>query len=532
MDNKQKILICGDVDGKFGQFFNRIESVNKKSGPFEACLCVGNFFGNNTNELEPYKNRTKIITIPTYILGPTNSELSKQYENISDGEICPNLVYLGKRGIFTTSNGLKIAYLSGLESNSDDDSKLESHEFNTNDCVNVRNSCFVCKSNMGDYRGVDILLTSQWPFGIQESTEEKQSSKLISWLANEIKPRYHFCALNGIYYEPPPYRSSADKHTELELATRFIGLANVGNTEKQKYIYALSIVPVEKMRLIELIQKTTNELPSPYTQINYSERKGLASNRELTSSNDQYFYDMNSYDNNRKRRHNNNKRDSQGGGNKRPVFDQEKCWFCLGSAGSEEKHLIISVGEHFYLALAKGPINDEHILILSITHIQSAALLNIDQWEELEKFKQALRLYYKDRDQAALFYERNYKTGHLQINVIGIDENVKWKIQHVVDDKAEEHNLQMEKITKLASAKQLPENRPYFIIELPDEDSCSITQQMKGFPLHFGREIICNENLMNCDEKIDWRQCNLGKEEEIDAVNRFRESFKPYDFTL
>lgn len=34
-------------------------------------------------------------------------------------------------------------------------------------------------------------------------------------------------------------------------------------------------------------------------------------------------------------------------------FDQNKCWFCLASP-SVEKHLIIAVGNHAYLALAKG----------------------------------------------------------------------------------------------------------------------------------------------------------------------------------
>lgn len=50
----------------------------------------------------------------------------------------------------------------------------------------------------------------------------------------------------------------------MELATRFISLANIGNAEKLKSIYALNVAPVDKMRLIELIQKTTNETACPY----------------------------------------------------------------------------------------------------------------------------------------------------------------------------------------------------------------------------------------------------------------------------
>lgn len=78
------------------------------------------------------------------------------------------------------------------------------------------------------------------------------------------------------------------------------------------------------------------------------------------------------------------------------LFIVEKCWFCLSSP-SVEKHLVISIGENFYLALAKGPIDETHILILSVTHVQSASLLTEDDWKELDKFKTALRKYFKSK---------------------------------------------------------------------------------------------------------------------------------------
>lgn len=74
----------------------------------------------------------------------------------------------------------------------------------------------------------------------------------------------------------------------------------------------------------------------------------------------------------------------------------EKCWFCLSST-SVEKHLVITVGEHFYLALAKGPINETHCLILPVTHIQCSALLSKESWVELDQFKDALRKMFKSK---------------------------------------------------------------------------------------------------------------------------------------
>lgn len=57
--------------------------------------------------------------------------------------------------------------------------------------------------------------------------------------------------------------------------------------------------------------------------------------------------------------------------------------------------MVISVGDNFYLALAKGPIDETNILILSVTHVQSSSLLTEDDWKELVKFKDAIRKFFK-----------------------------------------------------------------------------------------------------------------------------------------
>lgn len=46
------------------------------------------------------------------------------------------------------------------------------------------------------------------------------------------------------------------------------------------------------------------------------------------------------------------------------------------------------------------------------------------------------------------------------------------------------------------------------------------------------REVFCCENLLNCDEKIDGKECTLSKYEEITIVQKIRGLYKPFDFTL
>lgn len=143
-----------------------------------------------------------LVTVPTYILGPSKSEYSKFYENLDDGEICPNLTYLGRRGLYTVSSGLKIAYVSGTESNDSESNSISN--FKVEDLKAVANACLASNHTAGDYRGVDILITSQWPSGTQK--DARNTSDLLAWLSGEIKPRYHFCGLNDSYFEPAPYR--------------------------------------------------------------------------------------------------------------------------------------------------------------------------------------------------------------------------------------------------------------------------------------------------------------------------------------
>jgi hypothetical protein len=203
---KQKVLICGDVEGHFKFLFSKVDSINKKNGPFDFLLCVGNFFGESNVELEPYKNGMKNISVPTYIIGPNKKVDMKHYPNLDGCEICQNLTYLGKRGLYISSSGLKIAYVSGTESNSSESN--EPCTFNEKDIVSVRDSCL---RGQPSFRGVDILLSSPWPKDITHLDPgnpdfKYQGSKLIAWLSTQIKPRYHVSALEGIHYERPPYR--------------------------------------------------------------------------------------------------------------------------------------------------------------------------------------------------------------------------------------------------------------------------------------------------------------------------------------
>lgn len=139
--------------------------------------------------------------------------------------------------------------------------------------------------------------------------------------------------------------------------------------------------------------------------------------------------------------------------------------------------------------------------------------------------------FFIDENKVVTFFERNYKSSHLQINAIACETQQEWQIKNTFEDKAEEYNITLEQLPKLTEATQLPDKGAYFVAELPDNTTL-LTRQMHHFPLHFGREVFCADTLHNCEEKVNWKECLLSKEEECVVVKKIRDNFKPFDFTL
>ncbi|XP_073953770.1 CWF19-like protein 1 isoform X2 [Choristoneura fumiferana] len=466
------------------------------------------------------------VPVTTYVFGPSKSEHC-QYYCEEGAEIVPNVVYMGKRGIFTTSADVKIAYLSGM-SRRELGKDLPMCTFEPSDCSSIRDSCFRSQS---EYRGVDLLITTLWPSGIQEDENQKIDveqdilSDLVAWLAMHIKPRYHVVPSPNKFYERQPYRNLSIHQDYREGPTRFLGLAPVGNKNKEKWIYACSLQPVSKMRMTDILQATTDETTCPFDpELLKQHQPGKV---VKFSGNGQYFYNMDAQDDDH------GKRKRKGGDNpekKRREFDPDSCWFCLSSP-TVEKHLVICVGTHCYLALPKGPLTPDHVLILPITHHQSLTRAPDDVAAEIKKFKDALRKLYTSLGKLVVFFERNYKTSHMQIQCVPVPKGCDAQILEVFQDEAGIHSVQIEVLPPYSDIKQvtLP-GAPYFHAELPSGEQI-FAKTKQHFPLQFGRDVLSTPDILNCEDKADWRQCLLSRDQEDQYVADFRQKFRPFDFT-
>uniref|UniRef100_H2Y9K1 CWF19-like protein 1 n=1 Tax=Ciona savignyi TaxID=51511 RepID=H2Y9K1_CIOSA len=532
-----KILVCGDVRGKFDQVFGRVRKLQSKGNDFSMLLCVGDFFSDSVEAKSSwleYLNGTKKCPITTFILGPNNENVESYFADSADcgGELCENITYLGKKGIFTGTSGLKIAYLSGVESNDPTNTS-----FNVDD-IKVLSSQL--GSDNADYKGIDILMTSSWPKGIHTygnspSNEKCKScgSELLAQLAKTCKPRYHFAGMEGINYERLPYRNHTVLAEPSRHVTRFIALGHAANSEKQKYLYAFLMTPMPQAE--DLNTQPPDTTQSPYDVDKANKIPVLISNNSATA--DQYRWNM---DMNRgqKRKSQNNNHNQPERKHSRP--QDWSCWFCLGGE-KVEKHLVASVGDLCYVAMAKGGLSPDHVLILPIAHHSSSNDLPEDTMLEVTRYKDALRSAFKHQERDCVFFERNYRTDHMQIQVVPLpkgvtSDTVKKSFIELAATNADRHGnpspLDFAQLPARTDLKQvLGKGIPFFHVELPDGTRL-LHRIQRFFPLQFGREALCSAPLLNAPNRVDWRSCDIPRDQESEHTKKFREFFKKFDVTM
>ncbi|KAJ7322780.1 hypothetical protein OS493_032965 [Desmophyllum pertusum] len=501
-----KILVCGDVCGKFNILYGRVRNILKKNKDFEILLCVGSFFGTSKEsekEWEAYMTGSSSVPIPTYLLGPTEKQEMSYFSSVSlenGGELCENVTYLGRKGILKTQSGLQIAYLSGVEKS---DAPEEGCHFTEDDVMSLESQC-----QDESFKGLDILISSCWPKGVSQFANQPEGvdpdscgSKLVSRLAENLRPRYHFASREGVHYERAPYRNHQVIREAAQHVTRFIALAQVGNPDKKKYMYAFNIVPMVSMDKSELVKQPPDVTEFPYRKVLSSSDMNTADKRtdiqqQATASGQNFFFDMNNTGPGNKRHRDHGGED--GAANKQPR--QRKgppplkgsCWFCLGSP-EVEKHLVVSVGDDSYVALAKGGLVPDHVLICPIAHFESTVKLT---------------------------------------EVIPVPRTDVEELKDIFREHGDFNSLAMRDVAANTELKQVvPIGAPYFVVEFDNEERLlhRVSQKM---PLQFGREVVASSSLLNLPDRVNWKDCKVSEDEEKKMAATFRKKFKPYDFNL
>lgn len=600
-----RILLCGDVFGRLNQLYKRVISVNKSAGPFDALLCVGQFFPDSTDQLDDFMDYIEgrsVIPLSTYFIGDygvgaakvllaSSKDSANQGFKMDGLKICANLHWLKGSGKFTL-HGLSVAYLSGRRSS--DGLPFGTY---TQDDVDVLRA-------IAEEPGViDLFLTNEWPTEVTNRaatpdippgvSDLSGSDAIISELAVEIKPRYHIAGTKGVFFAREPYSNVDAVHV-----TRFLGLASVGNKEKQKFLHAISPIPSSTMSAAEISMKPPDTTLSPYT---LTERKAEASDSAKRSSNSVSESQYWRYEVSQKRQkhgtldgnklcfkftssgscprgekcnfhhdidareqsqrgvcfdflnkgkcergpdcnfkhsfqnevdsHSGKRRSGNAGTNR-----SKECWFCLSSPNIES-HLIVSVGETFYCALAKGPLVPDHILIVPVEHFPNTLSLGPEYETEINRLQNCLRKYFKSQGKEVVFFEWvSKRSTHANLQAVPIPTSRVHVIQNIFDMAAEKLGFKFV-ISKSADAPgegrkslriQFDSNHSFFYAELPECVTLShVIEENEIFPAQFGREVLAG--LLNMADKADWRNCTHSKEEETKMAEDFKTRFENFD---
>ncbi|KAL2810832.1 CwfJ C-terminus 2-domain-containing protein-like protein [Aspergillus granulosus] len=556
-----KIIVIGNVNCELQDVFTKLAKLHVKQG-FSFAIITGDLFGDCSTEQE-LKQMTDllsghiIVPLPTYFtLGskPLPARVIEQIE--ANDEVCPNLYFLGKRGILKTSEGIRIVALGGNLEETGNSANKYHPGYTESDA----------RTLIGAHHA-DILVTHQWPKGIRsgskvpfpEAVTPPQETQCIADIVSALKPRYHVSsAQDGFFYEREPFfHLPTEDSPDAKPLTRFISLAPYSNIPKTRWMYAFTLDPTAPPSLTIPVGATA----SPFS-ITAAKRKPLPDQHSSFSR----FAPTDSHDYHQRPR----KRA------RAPPPGPEQCFFCLSNPNIAT-HLITSIGTEAYLTTAKGPLPTSktfspsldfpgHMLIIPFNHTPTLNSITDtasrkETYAEMNKYRSALhsmlhaRSRGSDAPLGAVTWEVSRSSGiHTHWQFLPVPANLVSRGLVEAAFKVEAENLKypkFERPTFDTDGQSDPSAEPGDFFRLwiwgpPADDSSNdstgagiagtektlllpLTDDFR-FDLQFGRRVIAK--LMGLDKRINWKDDVQSQAEEEGDAAAFKQAFKEFDFTL
>lgn len=534
-------VVLGDVHGQVQAVFRKIGALHAKNN-FALAIVVGNLFAHpdEADEEAEADLRTLLdgkvnVPLPIYFALGSQSLPPAVVDKLrlSNDELCHNLFFLGKRTTMKTSEGIRIVALGG---------KLDS-DVAASQTTDKYVPSYV-DTDARILRGAitaDILVTSEWPEGIQtrsqvhvDPEEIRSSRQCIADLDIVLKPKYHFSTSGGTFFEREPFfHTPSDQTDNLYPVTRFISLAPYGNPNKQKWIYAFSLEPSTSHPVAPPSGSTACPLM-------LSDRKrSAAGNHEQA-----LVYD----DGNRGRKSHKRRK-----GEPRGPISASECFFCLANENIAT-HLVASIGENAYLTTAKGPLPTArtfsklgfpcHMLVIPFTHQSTLGSMDEEErratYAEMQTYRSAMNETLKSvtgTEYGSVTWEASKSSlphTHWQYLPVPTDLISKGLVEAAFRALAE--NLHWPKFEQEDVGDGFEETSDFFRVlvwnpnDAPDKQTSFIMRFDEKIRFHnqFGREVLAK--LLRLDARLDWRDCGQTQAQEEADVRKFKEAFKIFDF--
>ncbi|KKY27973.1 hypothetical protein UCRPC4_g00708 [Phaeomoniella chlamydospora] len=574
-----KVVVIGSVNGSFRDLFTKLSKVQTKNN-FSLAIITGDLFGPAASEddISCLLQGSIPVPLPTYFtLGKHALPPAVIQRLESNEDLCPNLFYLGRKGTYKTTEGIRIIYLGGSFS------QEAPHVTN----AETKYLPTWVESDARSLHGAntaDILLTSEWPLGIKtgstvtvpEDVKAAEEQQAIADLTATLKPRYHLSTSENFFYEREPFFHLPTDGESLERPiTRFISLASFNNPSKTKWLYAFTMDPKAP------IPTTVPAGVSASPLVSSRKRSALPSQKASYSR-------YNNHDDNNDYRH--SKRRRKGG----PVnHGPEECYFCLSNPNIAT-HMICSIGEESYVTIAKGPLPlsstysslgfPMHMLILPLAHTSNyhditAPSSGSKTYNEMQLYRHAMYSMIHSLDTTspsneaplgAICFEvsrkfvRHFVWQFLPFPSDKINRGLVEAAFKISAEKAELPPFAKFSSTDLVpiekgdyfrfwtwtppssqngnqpesepteaptdAMKEAPSSKKDSIVENGQEKSFILTIPPETrFDINFGRRVVAS--LMQLDNRSHWKDCEQTLEEETEATEKFKKGFEAWDFT-
>ncbi|CUM67038.1 uncharacterized protein PRCAT00004726001 [Priceomyces carsonii] len=505
MSAKKKFLIANPYLGNLDEVIRKINLQNTKNGPFEAVLLLGDVLP--TGSKLPLED----LDVTTYFTEGRcgiSESLSVRSTELTAVEVKPHLFYLSSIiNIIVLPSGLTLAYVSAKVE--EDNKKLEAalDQFKKSE------------------KDIDILVTYDWPRAIaREHRLTLIGNVSIDTIVKEAKPRYHFAvgSDSGRFVEGAPFEWDNGR------VTRFISLGQEGSGEKWFYGFGMSNVPSDVSESLLV--------PNPFIKSTTTSAQVKRSFEEVADGGEAPVKQI-------------------------KIVPMEKCFFCLSNP-NVETHMVISIGKHSYLTVAKGPLSranknmqfSGHAIIIPIEHIPSirSTTANVQEtpvYKEIQKFEQTLvqafqKLYPSYR---LVFFEINRLEGvHYHVQMVPVLDSSLPKFAKILKDKAKTNNEVYTQNQHLDFSHFSDDKSPELLNIINHKDHILFTvyrnetqkdiyiatldDESKTVDLQFPRRVLAT--VINRPKSVSWVKCRQPSSQEAAECLAFKKFYQEFDFTL
>jgi hypothetical protein len=225
------------------------------------------------------------------------------------------------------------------------------------------------------------------------------------------------------------------------------------------------------------------------------------------------------------------------------------------SSEQYEAHLVASIAEGAYIALPKGGINGDHVLIIPVEHHPALVNAPISVRKEVEQYKASLAAYYASKGQFMVAFERVAITrnpAHTHMQVVGLPAANAAAAPPIIRAEAARAGVPLtplplgqtlQHFVATAMRGEIPQQYLYVELHSPgaakaEAGAVPAVASVHRFlhvvpvggtqPLQFGRDLMCA--LLQLPHRKHWRDCKLAQEQEEALTSTFRDSFAAFDF--